>query len=239
MYAGSGNISREVVIEHLVNIARELESIIVAINNTFDSSSLPRAEVVDKLFRQDLVMSKDRIEKSIAQLLLYIASGRIELVDSKELILRVTEGYRDIVTKLEAFIHRIKLAKRAGIEFDDKIFKRMKEMLNHIAEASGHITTLARLSGRALGNHDVARMMETRNDKVQEIERLVDDLYREVLDTLIDTANDFKKYILIRDAINMLEDTMDLLSKLSLNYFILGVGMATSAAGGGGTAYEM
>ncbi|MCE4629584.1 MAG: hypothetical protein F7C82_04835, partial [Desulfurococcales archaeon] len=155
MYAGSGNISREVVIEHLVNIARELESIIVAINNTFDSSSLPRAEVVDKLFRQDLVMSKDRIEKSIAQLLLYIASGRIELVDSKELILRVTEGYRDIVTKLEAFIHRIKLAKRAGIEFDDKIFKRMKEMLNHIAEASGHITTLARLSGRALGNHDV------------------------------------------------------------------------------------
>ncbi|MCE4618482.1 MAG: hypothetical protein F7C37_03480 [Desulfurococcales archaeon] len=239
MYAGSGNISREVVIEHLVNIARELESIIVAINNTFDSSSLPRAEVVDKLFRQDLVMSKDRIEKSIAQLLLYIASGRIELVDSKELILRVTEGYRDIVTKLEAFIHRIKLAKRAGIEFDDKIFKRMKEMLNHIAEASGHITTLARLSGRALGNHDVARMMETRNDKVQEIERLVDDLYREVLDTLIDTANDFKKYILIRDAINMLEDTMDMLSKLSLNYFILGVGMATSAAGGGGTAYEM
>ncbi|MCE4629745.1 MAG: hypothetical protein F7C82_05650, partial [Desulfurococcales archaeon] len=90
-----------------------------------------------------------------------------------------------------------------------------------------------------LGNHDVARMMETRNDKVQEIERLVDDLYREVLDTLIDTANDFKKYILIRDAINMLEDTMDMLSKLSLNYFILGVGMATSAAGGGGTAYEM
>jgi len=239
MYAGSGNISREVVIEHLVNIARELESIIVAINNTFDSSSLPRAEVVDKLFRQDLVMSKDRIEKSIAQLLLYIASGRIELVDSKELILRVTEGYRDIVTKLEAFIHRIKLAKRAGIEFDDKIFMRMKEMLNNIAEASGHITTLARLSGRALGNHDVARMMETRNDKVQEIERLVDDLYREVLDTLIDTANDFKTYILIRDAINMLEDTMDLLSKLSLNYFILGVGMATSAAGGGGTAYEM
>ena len=239
MYAGSGNISREVVIEHLVNIARELESIIVAINNTFDSSSLPRAEVVDKLFRQDLVMSKDRIEKSIAQLLLYIASGRIELVDSKELILRVTEGYRDIVTKLEAFIHRIKLAKRAGIEFDDKIFKKMKEMLNHIAEASGHITTLARLSGRVLGNHDVARMMETRNDKVQEIERLVDDLYREVLDTLIDTASDFKKYILIRDAINMLEDTMDMLSKLSLNYFILGVGMATSAAGGGGTAYEM
>ncbi|NOZ30880.1 MAG: hypothetical protein GXO68_02905 [Crenarchaeota archaeon] len=239
MYAGSGNISREVVIEHLVNIARELESIIVAINNTFDSSSLPRAEVVDKLFRQDLVMSKDRIEKSIAQLLLYIASGRIELVDSKELILRVTEGYRDIVTKLEAFIHRIKLAKRAGIEFDDKIFKKMKEMLNHIVEASGHITTLARLSGRALGNHDVARMMETRNDKVQEIERLVDDLYREVLDTLIDTANDFKTYILIRDAISTLEDTMDLLSKLSLNYFILGVGMATSAAGGGGTAYEM
>ena len=239
MYAGSGNISREVVIEHLVNIARELESIIVAINNTFDSSSLPRAEVVDKLFRQDLVMSKDRIEKSIAQLLLYIASGRIELVDSKELILRVTEGYRDIVTKLEAFIHRIKLAKRAGIEFDDKIFKRMKEMLNHIVEASGHITTLARLSGRALGNHDVARMMETRNDKVQEIERLVDDLYREVLDTLIDTANDFKTYILIRDAISTLEDTMDMLSKLSLNYFILGVGMATSAAGGGGTAYEM
>jgi len=239
MYAGSGNISREVVIEHLVNIARELESIIVAINNTFDSSSLPRAEVVDKLFRQDLVMSKDRIEKSIAQLLLYIASGRIELVDSKELILRVTEGYRDIVTKLEAFIHRIKLAKRAGVEFDEKIFKTMKEMLKDIAEASGHITTLARLSGRALGNHDVARMMETRNDKVQEIERLVDELYREVLDKLIDTADDFKTYILVRDAISMLEDTMDLLSKLSLNYFILGVGMATSAAGGGGTAYEM
>lgn len=239
MYAGTGSISREVVIEHLVNIARELESIIVAVNNTFGSSSLPDAEVLDKLFRQDLVMSKDRIEKSIAQLLLYIASGRIELVDSKELILRVTEGYRDTVMKIEAFIHRIELAKRVGAELGGIVLQRMKDILKLIVEASGHITTLSRLSARAVGNHEVARMMEARNDKVQEIERLVDELYREVLDALIDTSSDFKSYILVRDAVDTLEDAMDLLSKLSLNYYILGVGMATGAAGGGGTEYEM
>lgn len=239
MFAGSGSISREVVVEHLVNIARELEAIIVAVNNTFDQDSLPRAEVVDKLFRQDLALSKERIERSVAQLLLYIASGRIELVDSKELILRLTEGYRDIVARIEAFTHRIKLAEMAGAVPDQKILGDMKEMLKLIAEASGHVTTLARLAGRVMGNHEVARMMESRNDKVQEVERLVDELYREILETLIHSAGDFKNYILVRDAVDMLEEAMDLLSKLSLNYFILGVGMASTSTGGGGTAYEM
>ncbi|MCE4601397.1 MAG: hypothetical protein F7C38_07565 [Desulfurococcales archaeon] len=237
MYAGSGNISREVVIEHLVNIARELESIIVSINGIFRDKSLPTAEVIDKIFRQDLVMAKERIEKNIAQLLLYIASGRIELVDSKELILRITEGYRDTITKLESFVHRLKLARRAEAEVDSKIVERMANMLGLVAEASGHITTLARLAGRAYGNNEIARRMEQRNDKVQEIERLVDEVYRELLDLLIDTTSDFKTYILVRDAVNTLEDTMDLLAKLSLNYFILGVGMASSATASGVTEY--
>jgi uncharacterized protein Yka (UPF0111/DUF47 family) len=237
MYAGSGNISREVIIEHLVNIARELESITVNINGVFQKESLPSESIVDKMFRQDLVISKERIEKSIAQLLLYIASGRIELVDSKELILRITEGYRDIITKLESFIHRIKLAKRAKVNVDSRVLENMNGMFGLLTEASGHITTLARLAGRAYGNNQIARRMEQVNDKVQEIERLVDEMYREVLDRLIDVANDFRTYILIRDAIDTLEDTMDLLAKLSLNYYILGVGMASSAAGSSVTEY--
>lgn len=238
MYAGSGNISREVIAEHLVNIARELESIIIAIGGAFDSNSPPSVEVLDKLYRQDLALVKDRIESNIAQLLLYIASGRIELVDSKELILRLAEGYRDTLASLEAFLHRIKLALKAGSKVDSELLENMKSVLKLIVESSGHITTMARLSSRAVGNSEVAKMMEARNNKVQEAERLADDLYREAIDTLIGLAGDFKNYILIRDAFDTLEDTMDRLSKISLHYYILGVGLATGTVGGGGSTYE-
>ncbi len=234
MYTGAGNISREVVVEHLVNIARELEALIVSINSLIGEEKLPYAEVLDKFLRQDVFSSKERIESNIAQLLLYIASGRIELVDSKELILRITEEFRSTISKLEAFIHRIKMASKAKVNPPAKVLAELKYIVNLISEAAGHVTTLTRLAGRAYGNHNVARMMETRNDKVQEIERLVDDSYRNILDSLATETENFKEYVLLRDAVDLLEDITDNLSRLSLNLYVMGVGLASAA----GTTYE-
>ncbi len=234
MFTGVGNISREVVVEHLVNIARELESLLVSVNALIGEGNLPSAEYLDKFLRQDIYSSKERIESNIAQLLIYMASGRIELVDSKELILRVTEGFRGTTSKLEAFVHRVKMASKAGVEVPESVSSELKYILKLVTEASGHVTTLARLAGRAYGNHNVAKMMESRNDKVQEIERLVDDSYRSILDSLISQSKDFREYILLRDAVDMLEDIADNLSKLSLNLYVMGVSLASTA----GVGYE-
>ncbi|MEB3846778.1 MAG: hypothetical protein GSR74_02240 [Desulfurococcales archaeon] len=234
MYTGAGNISREVVVEHLVNISRELESLIVAVNSLIGEENLPSTEYLDKFLRQDVFTSKERIESNIAQLLLYIASGRIELVDSKELILRITEELRSITSKLEALVHRVKIASKAGVKVPPSILGEIKSMLSLVTEASGHVTTLVRLMGRAYGNHSVARMMETRNDKVQEIERLVDDSYRRILDSLVTEAKDFKEYVLLRDTVDLIEDITDNLSRLSLNLYVMGVSLASTT----GATYE-
>ncbi len=229
MYAGTGNISREVIIEQLMNISREVDTLAVNVYNVFPEQGLPELEVLDKLFRQDITMAKTKVEETIGKLLMYIASGRLELVDSKEIILSITSGYETIVQRMEAFIYRLVMVKKAGAEDIPEASESIRRLVKLLIEVTDHLTAMARLVSNAAGNAETARLIESRADKVFQAEKTADDIYREALDSLLHKSSDFKQYILYRDALDLAEDAIDAAARVALYYKIMGLSLAYGA----------
>ena len=221
MYAASGNLSRTFIAEQLINVAREVDNAVAVVSRLISGSKLPEYQVVDKAFRQEVAMSKRSVETYSSRLLEYIASGRIELVDSKDLILGSLRVMESIVYNVEDALYRLVLLKKHGIEEIPRINEEISSMLRVLSSMTSEITSITRLLSRIGSNRETMRMLERRVDQVVQAEADVDRLYREALDALIASSPTAAQAMLYKDALDSLEAAADAAKDLAESFRIL------------------
>ena len=221
MYAASGNLSRTFIAEQLINVAREVDNAVAVVSRLISGSKLPEYQVVDKAFRQEVAMSKRSVETYSSRLLEYIASGRIELVDSKDLILGAVRIMESIVYNVESALYRLVLLKKHGIEELPRINEEISAMLRVLSSMTSEITSITRLLSRIGSNRETMRMLERRVDQVVQAEADVDRLYREALDALIASSPTAAQAMLYKDALDSLEAAADAVKDLAESFRIL------------------
>ena len=107
MLPDSGSLAKAAILEQLVNVSREVDSLVSRFYRLLsEASSLPPAEVIDKFFRQDVALAKTSVDRSINRIYEYMASGRINLLDSRDLLFSILERYESLMGRIEASSYR-------------------------------------------------------------------------------------------------------------------------------------
>lgn len=221
MLPDSGSLAKAAILEQLVNVTREIDILISRFYRILsESSSLPPADVIDKFFRQDLALAKTNVDRSINRIYEYMASGRLNLLDSKELIFSILEKYETLMRRIEAATYRMLILRRAGYEVEevDKLLVTLVRLLNE--ESQELVGLVRRITGAPKGL-EALRLVEGPVSSISQTERDADEAYREIIDKLVNTAPDFRSYALYRDAADSLEDAIDTVTDLSRLYRLL------------------
>ncbi len=226
MYAGTGNISKTTIIEQLIYISRELDGLVSQLLRYMpEDGTLPSQEVLDKLYRQDVAISKDKIDQAVSRLLEFIASGRMGLIDSKEFYISIAMGLRRITDHVEAVIHRLLLAKKkTGAQAEvPELVKSLRDLVRMLEEAIFETASIIRaFSTVSRGNTELLRSMEAKVDRIKEIEQDADETYRILMEKLLDIfSRDFISYTVYREVLDKLEDALDEAEKIAIDLKIL------------------
>ncbi len=230
MFAGTGNLSRTTIVEHLIYISREIDSLVSEIlRKMSEEGNIPDIETLDKLYRQDVAITKDRINQAVSRLLEFIASGRMGLIDSKEFYIGIAMGLRRITDYVEATSHRMLLArKKLGEPVSKDLVSRVVSLMKLLEDSLFEISSIIRAySTIARGDIEMLRTLESKVDKIKNIEQDADEVYRELMEKLLDIfENNFKAYVLFREIIDKLEDAVDETERIAINLRILALSAA-------------
>jgi uncharacterized protein Yka (UPF0111/DUF47 family) len=209
MYA-SGSISKATIAELLSSMAREVEYTASVLERTLKEKGF-RAEVVDKLSRQDARMLKDKAERYKERFLEYMANGRSELVGMRELYTAIALSIENSALKVDASLFRLLLLVGSEETLSDSLSERYLSLLIKVRDAAGHLTDLIRvgLSGY-IG--DLRKRVEELSKKLKDVEEEADAEYRRALATIVDElGSNAKSFVLFKEAVELLEDAVDLL----------------------------
>ena len=219
-YPDTGNLVKAAVGEQLVNMARELDVLVSRLHSLVgESGGAPSPEAIDKFFRQDLALTKDSVDRIVSRVLEYIASGRMNLLDSKDLIFQLLNLYEELSRKIEAAVYRLKLIAGRGVRLPE-VSKYVVEQARLLSQATTNLVYISRQIG---GSSEAFRRLESSVSRVVEIEREADRIYREALDVLLDAAPDYKAYVMYRDVLDNLEDAVDVVERLAKSMRILSI----------------
>ncbi|MCE4603132.1 MAG: hypothetical protein F7B18_08110 [Desulfurococcales archaeon] len=222
MYAGS-SISVAAIVEHLLNMARDLEDLAHLAWRL--SSQSPEAEVLEKTYRQEVVTKKDKIEEMKSKLFEYMASGRIEVVEHSSFYLTIAISLERAAQSLDAAIYRMLLftsiAKSQGAEALAQVsglFSSMREALNHLSSA---LRVVQNMSG---ANRDQYKMLDQRVARVKVAEDDADKLYRKVMAYALEMyRGDCSLLVALKDLADSAENAMDYIAEAGDYVRALGV----------------
>ncbi|MEB3844442.1 MAG: hypothetical protein LRS48_02005 [Desulfurococcales archaeon] len=231
MYAGTGNLSKTTIIEQLIYMSRELDSLVSTILRTLgNEGSLPEPLVLDKIYRQDVQLSKGRIDQASARILEFIASGRMGLIDTKEFYISVTMRFVKIMDYVSAAAHRMLLASKKLGEQSAKysqINNNLRRLLKTLEDSLFEISSIVRgLTSIVRGNIEILKSLESKADRVKLLEEEADELYRASLEEILDLAESFKAYALYREMLDKLEDAIDEAERIATDLKILALSTA-------------
>jgi len=221
MYAASGNLSRTFIVEQLINIAREVDSGVATVARLLQGSEFPEYQVVDKAFRQEVAMSKRNVEAYTSRLLEYIASGRIELVDNKDLVIAAVRLFDELIYDIEDAVYRVVLLRKYDVKEIPELNEKVSSILRTISSMTNELTAIVRLLSRVGGNKEAVRMLERRVNQVLQAESDVDILYREALDALVAGKPDVLQAMLYKDILEKLEAAADAAKSLAENFRVM------------------
>ncbi len=225
MYSDPGSITRASIAEQILNIAREVEVLASRLSSLLSKDPYP-GEELDKFFRQDLALAKNTVDRIVSRVFDYVGSGRLGLLDSKEVVFSILSEYEALVQRIEAAAHRARLAARLEKLPGDPA-RRASSIASILAEAAGELTSMARhLAGPI--NSETVRLVEKRASKVTGLERQADEEYRAALDSLIEEAGGFREYVVMRDVVESLEDAVDSANRIArlIKLMVLSAGVA-------------
>ncbi len=221
MLPDSGSLAKAAILEQLVNVTREVDILVSRFYRILsESASLPPAEVIDKFFRQDVALAKNNIDRAINRIYEYMASGRLNLLDSRELLFSILEKYETLMRRIEAATYRMLILRRAGYEIED-VDPLLVALVKLLGSASQELVGLVRRVAGAPKGLEALRLVEGPVSAINQAERDADEAYRELIDRLVNTAPDFRSYALYRDVADGLEDAIDTVTDLSRLYRLL------------------
>ncbi|MEB3773893.1 MAG: hypothetical protein GSR86_03065 [Desulfurococcales archaeon] len=178
MYTGS-SISIAAIIEHLLNMARDLEDLAhLSWRLAKESSSV---EELEKAYRQEVTRGKERIEEMKLRLFEYMASGRIEVVENSVFYLNIALSLERAAQSLDASVYRLLLyanlpsSSREGAEMAAELYAKAKEALNYLSSA---LRVLQNMGG---ADRERYRLLDQRLARVKVAEEEADVVYRRII----------------------------------------------------------
>jgi len=221
MYAAGGSLSRTFIFEQFINIARRIDDGVAAVARLLSDGSLPAYEVIDKMFRQVVVVTKNDVERSTGKLLEYLASGRIELVDNKDLVIEAVRLFDAAIYDVEEAVYRLVLLKKYNVEEIPDLNKKIAKMFVTLSEITSEITAIVRFLSRIGTSREILRMLESHVIQVNKAEETIDELYREALDALVASNPSTVQALLYKDVFEKLEATADDFKRLAETFYVM------------------
>ena len=223
MLPDSGSLAKAAILEQLVNVSREVDSLVSKFYRILaEASSLPPVEVIDKFFRQDVTLAKTSVDRSINRIYEYMASGRINLLDSRDLLFSILEKYESLVGRMEAASYRMLILRRAGYSLPE-VDPLIAGQVRLLGESSQELVRLVRIVSGSPRGLEALRLVESPVSAINRAERDADEVYREIIDRLVGAAPDFRAYALYRDVADGLEDAIDFVADLARLYRLLAI----------------
>ncbi|MEB2836012.1 MAG: hypothetical protein GSR80_001221 [Desulfurococcales archaeon] len=210
MYS-SGSISKVTITELLSDMAREIEYTASVVERALREKGF-RGEVLDKLARQDVKMLKDKAERYRNRLLEYVANGRAEIVGLREFYTAIALSIENSALKMDASIFRLLLYISSSTSTPARIEERYLALLGKLRDTAGYLTSLIRAI--SLGGHtrEARRRIQELATKISQVEEDADVEYRRALAAIVEElGGDVKGFVLVKEAVDHLEDAVDLL----------------------------
>ena len=224
MYAGS-SISVAAVIEHLLNMTRDVEDL------THTSWTLvrdnPSIEAIEKVYRQEISTRKDKIEDMKSRLFEYMASGRIEVIENSGFYLTIALNLERAAQSIDASVYRLLLfintigsPREETLNLVSELFFKLKEALGYLA------SSLRVLQGISGANREVYKILDQRVRKIKEAEEEADGIYRKIIaHALVTYKGDCGALTALKDLVDHQENAVDYVAEAGDYVRILGVSL--------------
>ncbi len=223
VYQG-GSISLATIIERLLDMARQLEDMTVA-SKQLISDFDPNA--IQKVYKQNIVVGKERLEEMKTTLYDFLARGRIEIIDMSDYYMRLAMLLVRVGQKIDAVVYRMLMISSYKDEVKEDTISELGRMLATLEEALYNIEESIRRLERVVGNdHNSFRMLESSLEKVRKAEEAADAEYRRMLATIVsEYSSKPGMLVLFKDLADNVEDAVDIVYDASDLVRILGLAM--------------
>ncbi len=210
------------IIERLLDMARQLEDMTVASKQLVDGFD-PNA--IQKVYKQNIVMGKERLEEMKTTLYDFLARGRIEIVDMSDYYMRLAMLLVRAGQKIDAVVYRMLMLSSYRNDIKRNIATDLERMLGTLEEALYNLEASIRRLERVVGNdHNSLRMLEASLEKVRKAEEAADAEYRRLLATIVSEYSDKPgMLVLFKDLADNVEDAVDIVYDASDIVRILGL----------------
>ena len=210
MLPGTSSLSKTSIIEQIIYIANEVGGLLNSLKKTLAKNGFS-PEALDKFLRQDVAITKSRIDMNVEKILDYLASARVDLIDNKELYIGIANRYSSIVDSIETAIHRIILALKLTGGLDDSATELINNIINEVENIYFILQDTVRgLLSVSTGTTEMLKRMEEDVVRVGKREGTVDDYYKLGIEKLAEAyRRDPVVFVLLKEALDELENTAD------------------------------
>jgi len=205
-YRDTGNLVRAAIGEQLVNIAREVDSLASRLASLL-SGEPPSFDDVDKFYRQDVALARNNVDRMVRRIFEYVASGRMSLVDSRDVLFDALEEYERLVRSVEEAVHRIR-----HLSPSSPAYPGASRLASLLAEAARELVSLAR---HVADHGEAGLVVERAASTVMTVEREADEAYRASLDSLLEADLGYKQLLVGKDVLDLLESAVDSAERIS------------------------
>jgi len=207
-YRDTGNLVRAAIGEQLVNIAREVDAIASKLASLL-SGEPPSYDDVDKFFRQDMALARNNVDRMVRRILEYVASGRMNLVDSRDVLFDLLEEYERLVRSLEEAVHRLR---HLTADPGSPAYTGSARLAAILAEATRELVSMAR---HVADHGEAGLVVERASSAVMTVEREADEAYRAAVDALLEAETGYKQLLVGKEALDLLESAVDSAERIS------------------------
>jgi len=222
----SESITRLTIIEVMQDMAQEIENI----SSMLYSAVKKDKEGIEKLYRQELLLAKEKISRARDRIFDYLANGRLEVLPYKEFYINSSLQLENAVNKFDAGVYRLILLQGAQRDAHyDEVNDTIVYILEEIYNSSRSLVDLLRslLSVRKASS-EKRKMIEEKFSRIADSESRVDSIYRSGLAKILEFYKaEPSKLLLLKDAIEYLEDSMDCIYSSSVYIKLIGISWLT------------
>ncbi|MEB3780469.1 MAG: hypothetical protein GSR85_09635 [Desulfurococcales archaeon] len=208
MYTGS-SISAAAIVEHLLNMTRDVEDLVYTVKRVLNRETRVRAETIEKLYRQEILPYKGTLENMTSKLFEFLASGRLTLVDMSEYYLNSAIQLERAGQSIEASVYRLLLLASLKVELTTETLELLRGLYDKMEDSIRSLTSIMRLLQNMRGE-EAYRMLEDRVRKLKETEEEADALYRKAYAHIVSVFNDKpRELIVLKDMLELVESAID------------------------------
>jgi len=222
----ASSITVATLVERLMAMSQGVEDATAYLLQGIDWGS-PSPEVVEKIYRQDLITFKDTVSKGKEGLLDFLVNGRLSLVPYKEFFIEASLQLECVMSRLEAGTYRLLLLLSIEKAPPREILDDVRSLLKELYDSSMILVDIQRAS-EAPPRDPAARrkLIDDKFARAAESEARADSIYRQALAKIVARySGEPAKMLMFKEVIDAFEDAVDCAYSASTYSRLVGLGM--------------